>query len=50
MGTQRIVLVSKGVEAGEEVTVDYTDVSSLLSNTIGWLMLMLVTDILEGMC
>lgn len=25
MGTQRIVLVSKGIEAGEEVTVDYSD-------------------------
>ncbi|OQO03182.1 hypothetical protein B0A48_11437 [Cryoendolithus antarcticus] len=25
MGTQRIILVSKGVDAGEEVTVDYTD-------------------------
>ena len=25
LGTQRIVLVSKGVEAGEEVTVDYSD-------------------------
>ena len=27
MGTQRIVLVSKGVEPSDEVTVDYTDVS-----------------------
>jgi hypothetical protein len=25
LGTQRIVLVSKGVEAGEEITVDYSD-------------------------
>lgn len=25
MGTQRIVLVSKGIEAGEEITVDYSD-------------------------
>ncbi|GAB7358012.1 hypothetical protein MBLNU230_g0177t1 [Neophaeotheca triangularis] len=25
LGTQRIVLVSKGIEAGEEVTVDYSD-------------------------
>ncbi|KXS94450.1 hypothetical protein AC579_2987 [Pseudocercospora musae] len=25
LGTQRIVLVSKGIEAGEEITVDYSD-------------------------
>lgn len=25
LGKQRIVLVSKGVEAGEEITVDYSD-------------------------
>lgn len=25
MGTQRIVLVSKGIEAGDEITVDYSD-------------------------
>ncbi|EME49030.1 hypothetical protein DOTSEDRAFT_67914 [Dothistroma septosporum NZE10] len=25
LGTQRVVLVSKGIEAGEEVTVDYSD-------------------------
>lgn len=25
LGTQRIILVSKGIEAGEEVTVDYSD-------------------------
>ena len=25
MGTQRVVLVSKGIEAGEEITVDYSD-------------------------
>jgi hypothetical protein len=24
-GTQRIVLVSKGIEAGDEITVDYSD-------------------------
>ncbi|TKA78210.1 hypothetical protein B0A55_03769 [Friedmanniomyces simplex] len=26
LGTQRIVLVSKGIQAGEEITVDYSDV------------------------
>lgn len=25
MGTQRIILVSRGIEAGQEITVDYSD-------------------------
>lgn len=33
-GTQRIVLVSRGIKAGEEVTVDYSDIYWKVSRTI----------------
>jgi len=35
LGTQRIVLVSKGVRAEEEITVDYSDVYWQVSNIAG---------------